>query len=204
MATAAEILAEILVGMGIFGVFLVMGWIIFGYLNTIHEWLHRRDLNKNLRKDTHILYANTIDKIFEDINTNDRITDKETLNTLIALINSATGRIRAKRFKESLFDKHIIIKQLKNAIRDGISPEFRINRNISVDKLLKNAKLLKEVKSINEKDASKLIILIATAAFTEQSEVISYDSKYDDVVRQINHIHEFSKKDMMSLFRLGR
>lgn len=202
--TATAILAGIVAGLGTLGVILVMGWIVFGYLDTIHNWLHRRDLNKNTRRDTHILYANTIDKIFADIDKNGKITDKETLNILVASINSAAGRIKSKRLKERLFDKHIIIKQLKNSIRDGISTEFKINKNVAIDKLLKSAKLMKEVKSLNEKDASKLIILIATAAFTEQAEVITYDSKYDDVVRQINHIQEFSKKDMLALFRIKK
>lgn len=192
----------ILGALGIFGVMLVIGWVLFGYFDRIHNWLHRRDLNKNVRKDTHIQYSNVVDILMQDINENGKITDDISLVTLVAMINSAAGSVKARRLKRRLFDKHIIVKQLKNAVRDGISPEFLINKNVKVDKLLKSAKLMKEVKAIDEKDASKLIILIATAAFTEQAEVIKYDAKYEGVVRSINHIHEFPKKDMLSLFRI--
>lgn len=202
MAEAMAILGSILAAMGIFGVFLVIGWIIFGYLDKIHNWMHRRDLNRNVRKDTHIQYINTVDKLFKDIDENGKITDDESLIILVAMINSAAGSVKAKRLKKRLFNKHIILKQLKYATRDGVSTEFKLNKNVQIDKLLKKTKLFKEVKSMTEADASKLLILIATAAFTEQAEVIRYDHKYDSVVRQINHIHELPKKDLLYLFKL--
>lgn len=195
-------IAAFLSALGFIGILLVVGWILFGYIDKIHNWMHRRDLNRNVRKDTHIQYSIVVDKLMKDIDENNKITDDESLITLVAMINSAAGSIKSRRLKKRLFDKHIIVKQLKNSTRDGVSHDFLINRNVKVDKLLKSAKVMKEVKSITDKDAYKLIILIATAAFTEQAEVIKYDAKYESVVRAINHIHEFPKKDMLSLFRI--
>lgn len=194
-----DILNGILGGTAIISAIVLIGWVAFGYADKIHNWMHRRDLNRNVRKDTHIQFTNTVDKLFADIEENSKITDDETIVTLVAMINSAAGSIRSRRLKRKLFDRTLIINQLKNSVRDGIEIDFKINDKTTIKQIIKSLDLKIKVDS---KMSAKLLILVAASAFTEQAPVLRYDKELTPLVEAVSKVHKMPKKQLLRIFRV--
>lgn len=176
---------------------LAMGWFIFGYADIVHNWMHRRDLNRNVRKDTHISYIKTIDELMLDIDKNKKITNEESLISLLGLINSAAGSIKSRHIKKMIIKKDVIIDQLKYISTKGIDKNFKINDNKTINDLISIFNL--DLKIKNNQDAYKALILVGTAALTEQANLIRYDDKFNDLVKVLFNIKKQPKNKIRKL-----
>ncbi len=179
---------------------LAMGWFVFGYADTIHNWMHRRDLNRNVRKDTHIAYIKTMDALTDDIEKNKKITNNDELIKILGLINSAAGTIKNRSTKKLIVSKKIIIDQLKFANTKGIDKNFKINENKTIEDLISVFNL--DLKINNSKDANNAILLVATAALTEQAPIIRYDKKYNELVDVLFNIKKQPKMKVRKIINI--
>lgn len=174
---------------------LAMVWFIFGIIDSIANWKHRKDLNRNVRKENHKEYTRTYNKLIESVENNS--IDEEALIGMLALINSPSGRIKLSKIKKRFFNKDIILNQLKYL--DELEDDFNLNAKLKLSDLLKKLKITDI--ELNSENVRELLILVATAVFTEQIKLLKYPNNYDSLMKKVINFNNIPKKDILAILK---